>query len=98
MRNIISSSRYLQDEPVLQQLETYLQHQSSDNKAAIATAAPCVAIEPQAVYFDYICNPCFKFNKSIALLQELSVVGFLALARAILEELAVLEQLQGAIK
>lgn len=98
MPNLITYSCHPQDEPVLQQLETYVQHLSSNNKAAIAIAALYEATEPQTVYFDYMCNRHPKLNKSIALLQELSVVGKLALARAILEELAVLEQLQGAIK
>lgn len=98
MPNLTTYSRHPQDEPVLQQLETYVQYLSSDNKAAVAIAAPCEATEPQLVYFDYMCNRHPKLNKSIALVQELSVVGFLALARAILEELAVLEQLQGATK
>lgn len=98
MQNLTSYSRHSQDEPVLQQLEAYVQHLSSDNKAAIAIAALYEATEPQMVYFDYMCNRHPKLNKSIALLQELSIPGKLALARAILEELAVLDQLQGVAK
>ena len=84
------------DEPILQQLEVHLRHLSQDKKAAIAIAALYEATEPDEIYFDYICDCCPKFNKSIALLQDLSKVGLLAVARAIAEELAVLEQLQGA--
>lgn len=99
MANLTTFCRHPQDEPILQQLETYLQYLSNDNKAAIAIAALYEATEPQAVYSDYICK-CYypKLSKSIALVQELSKPGKLALARAILEELAVLEQLQGATK
>ena len=53
------------------------------------------ATEPAAIDFDQVCDCCPKFNKSIALLQNLSRLGLLALARAITEECAVLEQLQG---
>ncbi len=96
MRNIISYSLNPKDEPVLQQLETYLQYLNRDKKAAIAMAAIYEATEPSAVDFDHICDFCPKFNKVIALLQDLSHSGLLAVARAITEELAVLEQLQGA--
>lgn len=95
MSNLTTFCRYPQDEPILQQLETYLQHLSNDNKAAIAIAALYEATEPQTIYFDYMCNRYPKLNKSIALLQGLSPTGLLAVARAIAEELAVLEQLQG---
>lgn len=106
MTNLTTYSRHPQDEPVLQQLETYLQHLSTDNKAtmpgtagaAIAIAALYQATDPRFAYFNYIYNRYPKLNKSIALLPDLSLVGFLALARAILEELAVLEQLRGVIK
>ena len=98
MPNLTTYSRHPQDEPVLQQLETYLQHLSSDNKAAIAITALYQATDPRFVYCNYIYNRYPKLNKSIALLQELSIPGKLALARAILEELAVLEQLQGVAK
>ncbi len=84
------------DEPTLQQLEIYLQYLSQDKKAAIAMAAIYEATEPSAVDFDHVCNRCRHFNKAIALLQNLSHSGLLAVARAIAEELAVLEQLQGA--
>ena len=63
---------------------------------AIAIAALCEATESSAVDFDHVCNHCPKFNKAIASLQDLSKPGLLAVARAIAEELAVLEQLQGA--
>lgn len=96
MPNLVSHSRHPQDEPVLQQLETYVQNLIRDNKATIAIAALYQATDPRFVYCNYIYNRYPKLNKSIALLQELSLAGFLALARAILEELAVLEQLQGA--
>ena len=84
------------DEPILQQLETHLQHLSQDKKAAIVMTAIYEATEPSAVDFDHVCDCCPKFNKAIALLQDLSYSGLLAVARAITEELAVLEQLQGA--
>lgn len=83
------------DEPILQQLEIHLQNLSQDKKAAIAIAALYEATEPSAVDFDHVCDCCPNFNKSIALLQDLSHSGLLAVARAIAEELAVLEQLQG---
>jgi hypothetical protein len=84
------------DEPTLQQLEIHLQHLSQDKKAAIAMAAIYEATEPSAVDFDHVCDRCPHFNKVIALLQDLSRLGLLAVARAIAEELAVIEQLQGA--
>ena len=88
----------------MQQLEIHLQHLSQEKKAAIAIAALYEATKPCAVDFDHICEAlrarlryrCPKFNKAIALLQDLSKPGLLAVARAITEELAVLEQLQGA--
>lgn len=83
------------DEPVLQQLETHLQHLSQDKKAAIAMTAIYEATEPSAIDFDHVCDFCPHFNKAIALLQDLSHWGLLAVARAISEECAVLEQLQG---
>ncbi len=95
MFNLISHSLNPKDEPVLQQLETHLQHLSQDKKASLAIAALYEATEPSAVDFDHICDCCPKFNKAIALLQDLSHWGLLAVARAIAEELAVLEQLQG---
>lgn len=84
------------DEPTLQQLQTHLQYLSQDKKAAIAMTAIYEATEPSAVDFDHVCDRCPRFNKAIALLQDLSHSGLLAVARAITEELAVLEQLQGA--
>ena len=96
MPNLTSHSLNSKDEPVLQQLETHLQHLSQDKKAAIAIAAIYEATEPRNIDFDHVCDPCPKFNKAIALLQDLSKPGLLAVARAITEELAVLEQLQGA--
>ena len=94
MLNLTSHSLNVKDEPVLQQLEIYLQHLSQDKKAAIAIAALYEATEPSAVDFDHVYDCCPKFNKAIALLQDLSHSGLLAVARAITEELAVLEQLQ----
>ena len=96
MLNLTSHSFNLKDEPVLQQLENHLQHLSQDKKAAIAIAALYEATVPTAVDFDHVCDSCPHFNKAIALLQDLSKPGLLAVARAITEELAVLEQLQGA--
>lgn len=96
MLNLTSHSLNPKDEPVLQQLENHLQHLSQEKKAAIAIAALYEATEPSAIYFDYVCDHSSNFNQSIALLQELSTVGKLAVARAITEEIAVLQQLQGA--
>ena len=96
MPNLTSHSFNQKDEPILQQLEIHLHHLSQNKKAAIAMAAIYEATEPSAVDFDHICDCCPKFNKAIALLQDLSKPGLLAVARAIAEELAVLEQLQGA--
>lgn len=96
MPRITSYSLNPKDEPTLQQLEIHLQHLSQDKKAAIAIAALYEATEPSAVDFDHICDRCSYFNKAISLLQDLSRSGLLAVARAIAEELAVLEQLQGA--
>ncbi len=93
---LTSHSLNPKDEPTLQQLQNYLEHLSQDKKAAIAMAAIYEATEPSAVDFDHICDHCPHFNKSISLLQDLSCSGLLALARAVTEELAVLEQLQGA--
>ncbi len=95
MPRITSHSLNPKDEPTLQQLETHLQHLSQDKKAAIAMTAIYEATKPRTVDFDHVCDPCPKFNKAIALLQDLSRSGLLAVARAIAEELAVLEQLQG---
>ena len=96
MLNLISHSLNQKDEPVLQQLQNHLQHLSQNKKAAIAIAALYEATEPTAVDFDHVCNSCPHFNKAIALFQDLSKPGLLAVARAITDELAVLEQLQGA--
>ena len=96
MLNLTSHSFNQKDEPILQQLQNHLQYLSQDKKAAIAIIALYEATEPSAVDFDHICNRCPKFNKAIASLQDLSKPGLLAVARAIAEELAVLEQLQGA--
>ena len=95
MLNLISHSLNQKDEPILQQLETYLQNLSQNKKAVIAIAALYEATEPNEIYFDYVCDCCSKFNKSISLLQDLSRPGLLAVAKAITEELAVLKQLQG---
>ena len=95
---LTSHSLNPKDEPVLQQLENHLQYLSQDKKAAMAIAALYEATEPSNIDFDHVCAPCPKFNKAIALLQDLSKPGQLAVARAITEELAVLEQLQGAIQ
>ena len=96
MLNLTSHSLNPKDEPTLQQLQNHLQHLSQDKKAAIAIAALYEATEPNAVDFDYVYDCCPHFNKAIALLQDLSHWGQLAVTRAITEELAVLEQLQGA--
>ena len=69
-------------------------------RTARGIAALYEATEPSAVDFDHVCDCCPKFNKAkpcvcacaIALLQDLSHWGLLAVARAIAEELAVLEQ------
>ena len=96
MLNLTSHSLNPKDEPTLQQLQNHLQYLSQDKKASIAIAALYEATEPSAIEFDHVCDRCPKFNKAIALLQDLSHLGLLAVARAIAEELAVLEQLQGA--
>lgn len=96
MLNLTRHSLNPKDEPTLQQLEVHLHYLSQDKKAAIAMAAIYEATEPSAVDFDHVCDCCPKFNKAIALLQDLSHWGLLAVARAIAEELAVVEQLQGA--
>lgn len=96
MLNLTSHSLNPQDEPTLQQLQNHLHYLSQDKKAAIAMTAIYEATEPSAVDFDHVCDRCPHFNKSIALLQDLSKPGLLAVARALTEELAVLEQLQGA--
>lgn len=94
MLNLTSHSLNPKDEPILQQLEAHLQHLSQDKRAAIASAALYEATEPDEIYFDYICDRCPTFNKSISLLQDLSKPGLLAVVKAITEECAVLEQLQ----
>ena len=96
MLNLTSHSLNPKDEPTLQQIQNYLHHLSQNKKAAIAMAAIYEATEPSAIEFDHVCDCCPKFNKAIALLQDLSKPGLLAVARAIAEELAVIEQLQGA--
>ena len=96
MLNLTSHSFNQKDEPILQQLQNHLHYLSQDKKAAIAMAAIYEATEPTAVDLDHVCDSCPHFNKAIALLQYLSHSGLLAVARAITEELAVLEQLQGA--
>jgi hypothetical protein len=93
---LTSHSLNPKDEPILQQLQNHLQYLNQDKKAAIAMAAIYEATEPSAVDFDHVYDSCPKFNKAIALLQYLSHSGLLALARVITEELAVMEQLQGA--
>ena len=57
-------------------------------------AAIYEATVPTAVDFDYVWDRCPHFNKAIALLQNLPKPGLLAVAKALLDELAVLEQLQ----
>jgi hypothetical protein len=103
MLNLISHSLNPKDEPTLQQLQIYLQYLSQDKKAAIVMTAIYEATEPSAVDFDHVCdclrhcaprNRCSYFNKAIALLQNLPKPGLLAVAKALLDELAVLEQLQ----
>ncbi len=96
MLNLISHSLNPKDEPTLQQLEIHLHYLSQDKKTSLAIAALYEATKPAAIDFDHICDRCRHFNKAIALLQNLSHSGQLAVARAITEELAVLEQLQGA--
>jgi hypothetical protein len=96
MIHLTTFSRHHQDEPTLQQLQNHLQYLSQDKKAAIAMTAIYEATEPSTVDFDHVCDRCPKFNQAIALLQNLSKPGLLAVARAITEEIAVLEQLQGA--
>ena len=96
MLNLTSHSLNSKDEPTLQQLQNQLQYLSQDKKASIAITALYEATEPSAVDFDHVCDRCPQFNKAIALLQDLSHWGLLAVARAITEELAVLEQLQRA--
>ena len=96
MLNLTSHSLNPKDEPTLQQLEIHLQYLSQDRKAAIAIVALYEATVPTSVDFDHVCDCCPHFNKAIALLHDLSKPGLLAVARAITEELAVLEQLQGA--
>lgn len=98
MLNLTSHSLNPKDEPILQQLQNYLQHLSQDKKAPLAIAALYEATKATAVDFDHICNHCNKFNQAIALLQNLSKPRLLAVARAITEELAVLEQLQGVAR
>ena len=56
MPRITSYSLNPKDEPILQQLETYLQHLSQDKKAAIVIAALYEATEPSAVDFDHVCE------------------------------------------
>ena len=97
MPNLNTFSSYPQDEPVLQQLETYLQHLSFEGQAALAIAAFYEATEPEAISFDYNCLRSSSFNKSVALLQDLSYDGKLAVTRAIAEELVIMKQLQEAI-
>ena len=96
MLNLTSHSFNQKDEPILQQLQNHLHHLNQNKKAAIAMAAIYEATEPSAIEFDHVCDRCSHFNKVIALLQDLSRLGLLAVARAITEELAVLKQLQGA--
>ncbi len=97
MPNLTSYSRHQQDESVLQQNETHLQCLSFDGQAALAIAALYEATQAQAIDFDYNCNRSTSFDKSVALLQDLSYDGKLAVTRAIAEELAVLKQLQEVI-
>ena len=96
MLNLTSHSFNQKDEPILQHLQNHLQYLSQDKKEAIAMTAIYEATEPSAVDVDHVCDRCPHFNKVIALLQDLSRLRLLAVARAIAEELAVLEQLQGA--
>ncbi len=95
MFNLTSHSLNPKDEPTLQQLQIHLHYLSQDKKASIAIAALYEATEPSAIDFDHVCDFCPHFNKAIALLQDLSKPGLLAVARALAEELAVMEQLQG---
>jgi len=64
---------------------------SIDEQVAIAIAALYEAYEPDAILFDYERCPSRRYDQCIELIQLLSKPGKLALGRAILEHLAVVE-------
>lgn len=92
MVNCLSHSRITSDEPILHELDQYLQSLLTNQKAGLAIVALYTATKPKDASVSL--NPySSKFINSTELLLQLSVQGKLALVRAIAEELAVLEQL-----
>lgn len=82
-----------EDNPILEQIAACLGGLSGEQQSALAIAALYEGFEPCAVEFDYCSCPSQRFDDCVALLQYLSLLGKLALGRAILEDLAVVEML-----
>lgn len=79
------------DDPILNQIAGHLGRLSNEQQAALAVAALYEGYEPCSVAFDYSRCPSRRFEECVALLQQLSLPGKLALVRAITEQLAVVE-------
>ncbi len=63
MPNLTSQLLNSKDEPVLQQLEIYLQHLSQDKKASLAITVLYEATEPAAIDFDYVYPSFVTFGR-----------------------------------
>ncbi|CAA9555556.1 hypothetical protein AVDCRST_MAG81-192 [uncultured Synechococcales cyanobacterium] len=80
------------DDFILNQLAPQLWQLSREQLAAIAIAALFEGYEPASIDFDYCCSsPSGRFEECVVLLQLLSLAGKLALCRAILEHLTIVE-------
>lgn len=95
MLKTLNYSSNCDDEPILRQIDKYLQDFSQEQMAAIALSALFEATEPDGIFLDYEFNYEVKFVELIELILELSFQGKLAVTRALSEELAVLKQLEG---
>jgi len=79
------------NDATLSTIALHLWSLSIDEQVAIAIAALYEAYEPDAICFDYDRCPSRRYDQCIELIQLLSKPGKLALGRAVLEHLAVVE-------
>lgn len=90
-RFIHSHSLNQDDDPILDQIALHLWKLTQDQQVGLAIAALYEGFEPCSVEFDYCCCTSYRFDECVSLLQHLSLLGKLALARSITEHLAVVE-------
>lgn len=79
------------NDATLNVIAPYLWSLTIDQQVAIAIAALYEAYDPDSICFDYERCPSRRYDQCIELIQLLSKPGKLALCRAVLEHLAVLE-------